>query len=517
MSHAAEPPAPLSILVNATGQESCFVAAETPAHRAGSKPDCKTSESIQQDGEQRIAALAAIIEIVAAINDVTDFEQAAQIAADLAGKWLDASRCELLWQDAANQPCQIRAAWGRPNREIHRLDQLRQAAADEILTRHVNVADSHATKTRDQVCLLAVKNFAHETGVKRVLGVALSTPVGQADCELDQLGEAHCRNGGVLLFQFDQLLSEGDVETKIRNLSASSNPLGRALAYAKRTSPNRLVRWLRGMQDPNRHRRRQWIVVVTLIVLGVMMIPLPYRAQVDCELTPVDRRYVTAPFAGPIKEVHLGPGDHVKSGQLMALLDQRELEMELTAKHAELARIKQEQKGRVAQHQIAESRIAALQAERLQSEIELLEYRKHRLKITAPVDGVVVSGDWDRRKGTIIELGEAMFEIAPSDDYLVEVLIEQGDVQLVQPGMQLRFRLDAIPGAVLLADLKRIHPQAEQRDDDSYFIGEAVIHDDIGYLRPGMRGSGTVKTDRHPIAWNLFHRAYYRLLCLLNL
>ena len=129
---------------------------------------------------------------------------------------------------------------------------------------------------------------------------------------------------------------------------------------------------------------------------------------------------------------------------------------------------------------------------------------------------MIVTGDWKRSEGTLLDLGEMLFEIAPSGEFSVEVSVAESDILLVRPGMSLRFRLDSIPNRLFEATLQRIHPRSEIRDDANVFLAEARLVDTDGVLRPGMRGHGNVETDRHAIGWNLFHKAYHRLLLLIG-
>ena len=105
-----------------------------------------------------------------------------------------------------------------------------------------------------------------------------------------------------------------------------------------------------------------------------------------------------------------------------------------------------------------------------------------------------------------------MFEIAPLHSMVVEIAIEESDFTHVRDGMPVYFYVDSLAGQRFNGALERIHPRAELRDHDNVFIAEVQIQDHDGVLRPGMQGRATVVGDRHPLGWNLFHKAYYSLL-----
>ena len=75
---------------------------------------------------------------------------------------------------------------------------------------------------------------------------------------------------------------------------------------------------------------------------------------------------------------------------MLAEIDPRELEYELSGINAELQRALQEKKGLMAERNVAGSQIAGLESQRLQSEADLLLHRRENLEIRSPISGVVV-------------------------------------------------------------------------------------------------------------------------------
>ena len=67
----------------------------------------------------------------------------------------------------------------------------------------------------------------------------------------------------------------------------------------------------------------------------------------------------------------------------------------------------------------------------------------------------------------------------------------------------------------LLARLERIKLQ-EVIDNENVFIAEVEIPNDKQLLRPGMEGRARISADRHPLGWNLFHKAWYAALAWLG-
>ncbi|MAE68169.1 MAG: hypothetical protein CMJ18_28295 [Phycisphaeraceae bacterium] len=117
--------------------------------------------------------------------------------------------------------------------------------------------------------------------------------------------------------------------------------------------------------------------------------------------------------------------DTVRASSLLATLDTGELRLQLGKSTAELVRFKKQEalaKGRFNQ---GEAQVAAAQAEGVQAEIDLLEFRIRRSLITAPMPGVVITGDLKKEQGVPVEPGQVLFEIAPLDAMRAEVSIPE--------------------------------------------------------------------------------------------
>lgn len=78
------------------------------------------------------------------------------------------------------------------------------------------------------------------------------------------------------------------------------------------------------------------------VVAAVLLIPMDYRVQCDLELQPVSRRFVAAPFAAPLEECFVEPGDIVAENEILARLDGRELKWELAGIRADLGKARKE-------------------------------------------------------------------------------------------------------------------------------------------------------------------------------
>lgn len=301
-----------------------------------------------------------------------------------------------------------------------------------------------------------------------------------------------------------------EVEALDRFVAAAAKLIARSLHLLSRIRQGRVSKLYENTVRFFSRRRGQWIVAACVIAFGLLFVPIPYQIAADVELQPVARRFVTTPFKSRLKSTSTEPGDVVSSGQVIARLDGREIEIELAAIDAELHQAEKEHAGYLARHESGRAEIARLEIERVRQRQSLLPHRMNHLEIRSPIHGVVISGDLSRSVGVPLQVGEALYEIAPLNGMVVEIAVPERDIRLVEQGSHMKFRLDAFPSRRWSGVVKRIHPRAELKDNKNVFIAEVELVND-GSLGPGMQGTAHIEGGNHQLGWVLFHRAIYSI------
>jgi hypothetical protein len=258
--------------------------------------------------------------------------------------------------------------------------------------------------------------------------------------------------------------------------------------------------------------KRSVLISVAAAAVFLFAVPLPYRVKCRCEVQPVSRRYVGAPYEGRLQDALVEPGDLVRAGQTLAIMDGREIRLQLSGLEAELQRVTKQRDRALANRETAAAQIALLEMQRLQTEMQLYEDRLANLELRSPTDGVVISGDPQKLKGARLTIGQTLLEVGPLGQMILEVAIPDERIAYVQEGSAVRFRLDSMPRTSFHGRLTRIHPRAEVRDAQNVFIGEVRIAKDAGSLRPGMRGHAKLAAGHRSLFWSLFHRAIDQML-----
>jgi RND family efflux transporter MFP subunit len=247
------------------------------------------------------------------------------------------------------------------------------------------------------------------------------------------------------------------------------------------------------------------------LACGILALPLPYKVSGKCSVQPETRRFVVAPYEGMLKEALVEPGDVVSAAQVVARMDERDIEWELAGLQAEASQAQKQRDANLAGRDTAATQLSALEMQRLEVKSRQLRHRASNLEIRSPVDGVVISGDPKKMEGARLTIGQTLLEIGPLDEMVVEVSIPDEDISHVQPGQQVSLRLEAQPTRRHRGVITKIHPRAVTKDQANVFLAEVRLENIDGTLRPGMNGRAQVHTDRHPLGWNLFHKVWQRV------
>lgn len=307
----------------------------------------------------------------------------------------------------------------------------------------------------------------------------------------------------------------GSNET-IQFARASGAIVGARLDTLRRSQPHFLLRPLNALLAAAGSRKALIGFLVCLLVFAAMVLPMNYKVRCDCQLEPVSRRFVAAPYDGTLKEARVEAGAVVHQGQLLAIMEPRELRWELSGLQADYASEQKKRDAAAAVEEFAVAQQSQLEMERLGLKMQLIEHRLDNLEIKSPIDGMVIAGDLKKSEGAPISIGQAMFEIGPLDRMIVEIAIPEREIRYVADGMQVDVRLEAARRDIVSGTIVRVSPRSETRDNESVYIAEVNLDNEDGTLRPGMKGSAKVVSDPHPLGWNLFHHAWESLAMMIG-
>jgi RND family efflux transporter MFP subunit len=249
------------------------------------------------------------------------------------------------------------------------------------------------------------------------------------------------------------------------------------------------------------------VATAVLLLLAVLAIAeQEFRVTARAVVEGAVQRAAVAPYEGYVATADVRAGQTVQAGDVLAVLDDRDLVLERARWSAGAEQAAQKYRDALARRERAEAVIQAAQMREAQAQLALVEEKLERSRITAPIAGLVVTGDLSQRLGTPVEPGETLFEIAPLDAYRVVIQVDERDIAYVRVGQAGRMVLTGRPGDPIPFKVGNVTAISEQQDGRNVFRVEAEVDTTVGDLRPGMEGVGKIVAGERSILWVWTHR-----------
>jgi RND family efflux transporter MFP subunit len=251
--------------------------------------------------------------------------------------------------------------------------------------------------------------------------------------------------------------------------------------------------------------------LILIFLLGLVV--FFYRFEVDFRVTaPTSiegavQRVVAAPFNGYISEAPIRAGDVVKEGEMLCLLDDRDLKLERLKWFTEREQLTKQYHEAMAKHDRAQIRITRAKIDQAEAQISLLDEQLERTKVIAPFNGIVMSGDLSQSLGAPVERGQVLFEVAPLDEYRVITEVDERDISEIAVGQRSELVVPSMAGETFPFVVEKITPVSIAKEGRNYFRVEGRMEVVSGRLRPGMEGVGKITIDRRRLIWVWTHKA----------
>ena len=218
-----------------------------------------------------------------------------------------------------------------------------------------------------------------------------------------------------------------------------------------------------------------------------------YRVTANATLEGTVQRVVVAPMDGFIASADIRAGDLVRAGELLARMEDQELQLERAHWAGQREQFKTEYRQALAKRDRAQTRVLSAQLAQADAQLQLIDEKLRRTQLIAPFDGVVVAGDLSQQFGAPVERGEVLFEVAPLDSYRVVLQVNEQDIADIKLGQRGKLALSAMSGETLAVRIGKITPVASAAKGENFFRVEASIEKPTASLRPGMSGVGKLE------------------------
>ena len=153
------------------------------------------------------------------------------------------------------------------------------------------------------------------------------------------------------------------------------------------------------------------------------------------------------------------------------------------------------------------SKVSVLKAQlrQVDAQLAMVDAQLSRIRINAPFDGIIVSGDLSQSLGSPSQRGDVLFEIAPLEDYRVILEVDERDISAIELAQSGELVLTGHSDKVIAITVNSITPISEVKEGRNFFRVEAKMGKKIDALRPGMKGVGKILIGKRKLIWIWSH------------
>ena len=273
-------------------------------------------------------------------------------------------------------------------------------------------------------------------------------------------------------------------------------------AHAKRSMEHSLRR----ITDTSRPGIKLIAASVAVLAVLLSVIDLDYRVGAPAVIEGATLRAAVAPFEGYVQSAPARAGDVVQVGQVLATLEDKDLQLERARWQAEHEVSQRKAQEAMAKGDRVELRLASAQADQALAQLNLMLEKLGRVKIVAPFDGIVVKGDLSQQIGSPVEQGKVLFEVSPLAAWRVILKVDERDISHIREGMAGELMLTSLPSESYPLVVSKVTPVATAEEGRNYFRVETTLTGATPALRPNMEGVAKIVAGERSVLWIWTHR-----------
>ncbi len=245
-----------------------------------------------------------------------------------------------------------------------------------------------------------------------------------------------------------------------------------------------------------------FVIFMSWFIFGSM----EYRVTVPATIVPAEIRHMATPESGILKEISAIKGQQVSKGDILCVFKHDTLLLERKQYMAQYEMAKIEEKKSISKNAVTEARIARANKDLAKAKLDIVNKKIDQAIIRAPFDGLVVEGDLRKRVGEILPQGEPLFELASSNNWMLELKVPEYYSIDIDADLKGKFATNAKPDITHDLTVLRINPKGEVVDTKNIYKGDAEVTMNEPWVKAGMEGVAKISVEDRPVWWVTFHR-----------
>src|SRR5580704_10164363 len=251
------------------------------------------------------------------------------------------------------------------------------------------------------------------------------------------------------------------------------------------------------------------------LVLLFLLPPFSSKVTTDLVLEPGKDARARATVDGRIQKVFVREGDQVKEGQMLAVLENPDINADVQSLTQQLALASSNLRNNQDRSDYSQAAQGVRDRARLEQKLSVAQKRAQDLEIRAPMDGVVITSDVDQEAGQYLAAGDELARLVDRTTMKARILVQDRELPDVQPGAPAKVNVLPFPYRTYSGHVDKIlpaaaldHPVAQTeklerlgQDLANFVAVEMEIPNPDGSLREGMTGKAKISGPRHSLAW----------------
>ncbi len=370
----------------------------------------------------------------------------------------------------------------------------------------------------------------------------MAKPTETADLEMQSHRKQQTQKLGVICFEyFDADVTETEIEEN-RNLIVGQSQL--ALENARKHGEIFLLPvwkrlgWLQQLLFRDHFRKTMvGLACLAVVVLAMMFWPKELKMKVAGVMHPTVRRTIYPQTDGIITNVLIGEREKVSAGQKLMVLDNPDLEVQISIQEYEIKRINEDIAH--ATNQLSSGRIRdkvekselSMSATHLRKklatmleQLELLKLKRTYQVISSPIDGTVITPQPKRRyKDFPVAPNHALLEVVDLDGtWQLELKIPPAKVVYIDEAfsanngkpLDVEFKINTNPNLTLKGTVSDILPRAVPSETGPpefravVDIAPEQLEELKAELRSGAGATAKILCGKKSLGFNCFYQVY---------
>lgn len=206
---------------------------------------------------------------------------------------------------------------------------------------------------------------------------------------------------------------------------------------------------------------------VGLLVLGVLLalafiLPSPVQPSAPGTVALHEPLTVRNQTEGFLTHVHVQPGGRVAEGELIASLENTELELKLREKQNEVRAARESMRSLRARGELGQLQSENARLHSLKEQLNQLENQFSGLQVIATKDGRIIHSDLERQQGRFFNQGEALCLLADDSQIEITASIDQQDVEHMRAAIGRPVYVSLQSGHKTLGTLEKVAPRGSR-------------------------------------------------------